>query len=67
MSDIPYSNRELDGKFKTLEDKLDLILEQAIFTNGKVRKIILALSIIGGVLAGLMGKEVVIPLLMSFV
>lgn len=47
MSVEPYSNRELDTKFETVHEKLDSILEQVTYTNGKVRKIVIALIGIG--------------------
>lgn len=34
--DSPYSNRELDARHKSIDDKLDLILAQTTKTNGRV-------------------------------
>lgn len=39
MPDIDYTNREVDEKFKTLHEKLDLILYQTTRTNGRVSKL----------------------------
>jgi hypothetical protein len=36
-----------------VQDKLDMILEQVQFTNGKVRKITIALVLLAGVVLGL--------------
>jgi hypothetical protein len=38
---------------KGVQDKLDMILEQVQFTNGKVRKITIALVLLAGVVLGL--------------
>ena len=55
-----YSNRELDEKFKGLHSKLDqqtatltTIDEKVTYTNGKVRKIIIALIGVGFFTLGL--------------
>lgn len=53
MPTEPYSNRELDAKFATVHEKLDSILEQTTYTNGKVRKIIIALIGLGFFTLGL--------------
>lgn len=62
MDNTPYSNRELDEKFNRIEEKLDLIVVQTTATNGKVRKIFLALSILFGISIGL-GFEQAKPLI----
>jgi hypothetical protein len=49
----PYSNRELDGKFDAVHQKLDVIVAQTTTTNGKVRKIIMALILLFGIAIGL--------------
>lgn len=38
MTDAPYTNREIDYHFETINDKLDLILAQTTKTNGRVTK-----------------------------
>lgn len=35
----PYSNRELDDKFRGLHEKLDLILKQTTAHNGRMGKL----------------------------
>jgi tetrahydromethanopterin S-methyltransferase subunit G len=63
MSDAPYSNRELDAKFsgihEKLEDnktllvgKLDSIDEKVTYTNGKVKKTIVARVLLFGIVIG---------------
>lgn len=77
MDENPYSNRELDEKFKAVHDsfkgvfdklddnKSEIMLNinetkaevkevktQTVYTNGKVRKIIIALVLVGGILIG---------------
>lgn len=69
MSEIPYSNRELTAFFKNIEEKLDAhsevhsqILEQVRFTNGKVRRLFLYLTIVASVTSTLFamnGSELV--------
>ncbi len=53
MSNAPYSNRELDAKFDGVHEKLDAILVQATYTNGKVKKITLALVALAALSVGL--------------
>ncbi len=43
MTNQPYSNRELDMKFEQVHEKLDTIITQVTFTNGKVKRIIIVL------------------------
>lgn len=63
MEEARYQNRELDEKFANLRAvvvekhddvmvKVNEVLVQAKYTNGKVRKIIVTLVLIGGVLIG---------------
>lgn len=54
MSESRFTNRELTAMFARLEEKLDehsethgKILEQVIFTNGKVKKLYLIVTAIG--------------------
>ncbi|MGY3406089.1 hypothetical protein ACVWZV_002202 [Bradyrhizobium sp. GM5.1] len=54
-----YSNREIDQKFKEVHTRFDNqdktlseIFNQVIFTNGKVRKIIIALVLLAGIVIG---------------
>lgn len=65
MPETPYANRELDEKFLGVHDKLDKIVEQTTATNGKVRKIIMAIILLSGVSLGL-GLEQAAPLLSLF-
>lgn len=63
MFESPYANRELDEKFANLRAvvvekhddamiKINEVLGQVKYTNGKVRKIIIAIILIGGILIG---------------
>jgi hypothetical protein len=54
-----YSNREIDLKFAAVHTRFDNqdetlgeIYDQVKFTNGKVRKIIIALVLLAGVVIG---------------
>ena len=38
MTDAPYTNREIDYHFETINGKLDAILAQTTKTNGRVTK-----------------------------
>jgi predicted RND superfamily exporter protein len=69
MTEEAYKNRELDSKFEEVHGRLDTqdaslakILTQTTATNGKVRKIIIALVALLAFVLGLQGKEI-IPLL----
>jgi tetrahydromethanopterin S-methyltransferase subunit G len=50
--DSDYSNRELDLKFERVHEKLDDIIVKVTYTNGKVRKIIIALVLLAGIVIG---------------
>lgn len=63
--ETPYLNREIREMFEDVKKYLERIEVQTTLTNGKVRKIILAIAVIGGVLAGVVGKEIIIPTLFS--
>lgn len=76
MNDIPYSNRELDEKFRGVHDKLDSnktdimyklgkIEDQTTYTNGKVKKIVVALIALAAFSAGL-GLQQLLPLIKLF-
>lgn len=65
MKDDHYKNREIDAKFEGIHTKLseqDLVLEkilnQTTATNGKVRKIIIALVLLGGFVLGTFGQNI---------
>ncbi len=67
-----YSNREIDAKFDSVHERFDRqdvsiaeILKNVRYTNGKVKKVIIALVLVGGVLLGLTGKEIVVPVLLK--
>ena len=47
-----YSKREIDLLHESIHTKLDTVIEKIDFTNGKVKKIILALAIMFGLLIG---------------
>lgn len=47
MTDTPFSNRELKGMFGGVHDQLDAIEKKLDYTNGKVRKLYLWLTVIG--------------------
>lgn len=60
MSDTPYTKRELDMRFKEVLEKLDehndvhkQILDQVLYTNGKVKKILLFLTALAFYVLGL--------------
>lgn len=73
MSDDPYKNREIDAKFEEVHhrfDDQDEILNdikiQTTTTNGKVKKIIIALVLLGGFALGIFGKEI-LPILIKLI
>ncbi len=57
MTDTPYSKREQDSFRDSIHKKLDAIIVQTTETNGKVRKIILALTLAFGLIIGLGTKD----------
>ena len=72
-----YTNRELDAKFSevrevvtssknTLLEKLLEIEKQTIYTNGKVKKIIMAILLLSGLSIGL-GIQRVMPIVGLFI
>lgn len=73
MAEKPYSREVIDLKFGEVHDRFDRqddalskILVQTTATNGKVKKIIIAIAVIIGVALGSMGKDV-LPLIISLV
>lgn len=63
MEDKPYLNREIDKHFETLRQSMDVfesntstsleeIKDLQRYTNGKVRKIIIALVLVSGIVIG---------------
>ena len=59
MSSDPYTKRELDMRFREVLEKLDehndvhkQILDQVLFTNGKVKKLYLVLTALGAYVLG---------------
>ena len=59
MTDDPYTKREIDMYFKEVLEKLDehndvhkQILDQVLFTNGKVKKLYLVLTALGAYVLG---------------
>ena len=65
----PYQNREVDKMFLAVHDRFDTqdrLLKEIVslqqYTNGKVKKIIIAIFLIGGFLLGFAGKEI-LPIL----
>lgn len=63
MSEEPYKNREIDEMFRDIDEKLDRIEAQTTATNGKVKKMIIAIVLIFGILMGYGVKN--IPFLLS--
>jgi len=59
MTSDPYTKRELDMRFREVLEKLDehndvhkQILDQVLFTNGKVKKLYLVLTALGAYVLG---------------
>ena len=48
----PYSKRELDLLHQSIHEKLDSLIEKVTFTNGKVKKITIALAVAFGLIIG---------------
>lgn len=80
MADNQYQNREIDAMFVAVHDRFDIQdktlsrIEKEVlprmevkqdFTNGKLRKIIVAMVLLFGFVLGVMGKEL-LPLLAKF-
>ena len=63
MKDPDYSNRELDEKFDRIKAQLDRIETQTTATNGKVRKITIAMVALGFFSVGV-GIQQIGPILM---
>lgn len=76
MPEVDYKNRELDERFKNLDtlirEKHDDVMVKisgldlkVTFTNGKVRKTIIALVLMAGIIIGqaLTGKEIITALI----
>lgn len=51
-NDQPFTTRELTNLFEHIKGELVAIKEQTQVTNGKVKKLILAVAIIFGILIG---------------
>ncbi len=73
MSDKPYTKREVDlimDKMSTHHSLttawLEKIDKKVEYTNGKVKRIILALAIMGGLLIGF-GFKIALPIIMSLI
>ena len=60
-----YLNREIDEFLKELRGDLCEIKKQTTITNGKVRKITITIAILVGIIAGITGKDIVVPVLLS--
>ena len=65
MSEENYSKREIDLLHTGIHEKLDLLIDKVTFTNGKVKKIIIALTLMFGLLLGLGFQNA--PLLLSII
>lgn len=50
--EAPYLNREIDSKFTEVHAKLDEIIILQKYTNGKIKKITIAITLLAGVLVG---------------
>lgn len=60
MSEIPYSNREIDAMLKPVHEKLDLILGQTTRHNGrltKVERVLLVVGCVSGTILLMNGSE----------
>lgn len=57
MPEQPYTNRELDHRFRDIGEKLDLILTQTTKHNGRLSKVEKALLLAFGLIVGLGLKE----------
>jgi hypothetical protein len=73
MAEKPYQNREVDKMFLAVHDRFDSqdkslnrIESQVEYTNGKIKKIIVALVLTIGFVLGIMGKEI-IPLVIKLI
>lgn len=73
MSDEQYTKREIDliidkmaEHHKSTTEWLKKIDKKVEYTNGKVRRIIIVLAIIGGLIIGA-GFKTAIPLIMSLI
>lgn len=73
-----YSKRELDHYFGEMHNQItdfrkenkeanDALAGKLDYTNGKVRKIIIAIVALGCFVLGLAGKEVALPLLLKMI
>jgi hypothetical protein len=45
--DAPYSNRELDSKFRSIDEKLDQILSQTTKHNGRMTRMEKTMLVVG--------------------
>lgn len=59
MSEPPYSKREIDSLHNGLHTKLDTLIEEVRYTNGKVKKIIMVLIALAFYVLGV--SEVGVP------
>lgn len=71
QTDKPYSKEVIDLKFNEVHTRFDVqdtalakILTQVTFTNGKLRKVIMALILMGGIFLGYAGKDA-LPILIK--
>jgi hypothetical protein len=53
MPDKPYSKREIDILHDSIHEKLDVVIEQVKYTNGKLKKMTMALVLAFGLIIGL--------------
>lgn len=73
MTEQAYQNREIDAKFTEVHhrfDDQDAVLKRMEgkqdYTNGKLKKVIIALAILFGFALGMMGKEI-LPILSKLI